>query len=30
MAIVTVTRNAQITIIKRIREALGIAEGDRS
>ncbi|HDD69422.1 MAG TPA: AbrB/MazE/SpoVT family DNA-binding domain-containing protein [Candidatus Korarchaeota archaeon] len=29
MSIVTVTRNAQITIPKKIREALGIKEGDR-
>jgi AbrB family looped-hinge helix DNA binding protein len=29
MAIVTVTRNAQVTIPKKIREALGIKEGDR-
>jgi len=29
LAVVVVTRNAQITIPKKIREALGIAEGDR-
>lgn len=29
MAIVTVTRNAQITIPKKVRETLGITEGDR-
>jgi len=29
MSIVTVTRNAQITIPKKIREALGIKEGDK-
>lgn len=29
MAIVTVTRNAQVTIPKKIREVLGIREGDR-
>ena len=29
MATVTVTRNAQITIPKKIRETLGIVEGDR-
>ncbi len=29
MAIVRVTRNAQVTIPKEVREALGITEGDR-
>lgn len=29
LAIVTVTRNAQVTIPKKIREVLGIREGDR-
>jgi AbrB family looped-hinge helix DNA binding protein len=29
LAVVVVTRNAQITIPKKIREALGITEGDR-
>lgn len=29
LAVVTVTRNAQITIPKKVREALGIARGDR-
>lgn len=29
MSVVTVTRNAQVTIPKDVREALGISEGDR-
>jgi len=29
LVVVTVTRNAQITIPKDVREALGIGEGDR-
>ncbi|MFQ6074628.1 MAG: AbrB/MazE/SpoVT family DNA-binding domain-containing protein [Candidatus Bathyarchaeia archaeon] len=29
LTVVTVTRNSQITIPKKVREALGIGEGDR-
>jgi AbrB family looped-hinge helix DNA binding protein len=29
LTVVTVTRNAQVTIPKEVREALGIGEGDR-